>query len=195
MILAAGLARQSSANIWTPYPGIWNNSDKASGAVVATGGFLLTSSSTGVGGARGTVALSGKMYWSLLVTVSPGSSHTVGIANTSMNISANTPIDSANGWGYYGNDGKFYNGGAAVGTGATYAIIVNLITVAVDISASSIWFAKDGVWLDSGNPLTGANPIFTNLSGTLYPWAGDITSTVASKYMIAPPGQTAVGLA
>ena len=178
--------------MWTPYAGIWNASDAASGAVVATGGFQLTSSSTGVGGARGTVALSGKVYWSVMLVTNPSSSACIGIANTSMNISANTPNDSSNGWGYYSNNGHKLNiTDAAYGNSYT---IGDLITIAVDVPAAKIWFAKNGVWQNSGNPLTAANPAFTNLTGTLYPWAGDVSSTVISKYTISPPGQTAVGL-
>ena len=192
--LSIGLARPSgSSTTWSAYTGIWNASDAASGAVVGTGGFQLSSSSTGVGGARGTVALTGKVYWSVVLWVNPGPSGIIGLANTSMSISANTPSDSANGWGYYSGNGHILNNSdVAYGNSFTLG---DIITIAVDVTATSVWFAKNGVWQNSGNPLTAANPAFTNLSGTLYPWCGDVTSTTVSKYTIAPPGQTAVGLA
>lgn len=41
--------------------------------------------------------------------------------------------------------------------------------VAVDMNAGSIWFGKNGVWLGSGNPATGANPQYTGITaGTKY---------------------------
>jgi hypothetical protein len=191
MQMAVSLSGGSSS-VWRPYQGVWNSADAASGAVVSATGIQLTSSSTGVGGARGTIALAGKVYWSVTLAVNPGPSGMIGIANSSLNISSQTPGGNANGWGYYSNDGQFYNGGAGSGTAPTYTI-GDIVTIAVDVAASSIWFAKNGVW--AGNPLTGVGAAFSNLSGTLYPWAGDVTGTIQSKYSIIPPGVTPWGLA
>lgn len=190
MQLAVSLSGGSSS-VWTPYAGIWNSADKATTAAVANSGFKLSSASGGDGGARGTVALSGKMYWSVMIYLDPAASAIVGILPSTTNINTTYNAWSPNGYGYQSGGTKLSTGSAAFGNTFT---VSDLITVAIDVPAGNLWFAKNGVWQASGNPLTGANPAFTGLTGTLYPWAGDISGSTVSVYVIAPPGQTAVGL-
>lgn len=176
---------------WAPYAGVWNSADKATTAAVDNNGFKLSSASGGAGGARGTLALSGRVYWSVMLFVRPSDSAMIGILPSTTSI--NTTYNAWSPVGYaYGSDGTKLSGTSAA-YGAAY-VIGDLITVAVDVPAGSIWFAKNGVWQASGDPLTGANPAYTGLTGTLYPWAGDITATTVSVYVIAPPAQSAVGL-
>jgi len=52
-----------------------------------------------------------------------------------------------------------------------------IIMCAVDIDAGKIWWGVDGTWIDDisgnvGNPSTGANARYSDLSGTIYPIVG-----------------------
>jgi hypothetical protein len=96
-----------------------------------------------------------------------------GIYNT---ISFNGFIsDSGSYWGYQIYNGSIasnlgssaYNG-TAYGSGAW-----PVIGIAVDLSTGKIWWRNDSGWFGSGNPATGANPAFTNVSGNITPyWNG-----------------------
>ena len=49
--------------------------------------------------------------------------------------------------------------------------------VAVDMDNNKIWLGENGTWFASGNPATGANPMYSNLSGTITPFHADDYST------------------
>lgn len=121
-----------------------------------------------------TTTASGKVYWEVKVELS--STNTYAIIGACVAPITTFPGQSgASSWGYNGYNGqKFYNG-----TGASYGSAVakgDIISVAVDLGAGKIWFAKNGVWQASGDPATGANPTFTGISGNLAPAVGLYTS-------------------
>lgn len=69
---------------------------------------------------------------------------------------------------------------------------------------NGVWFGKNGVWQNSGNPATGANPAFTGISGTYYATCGIYRTTapthqvtgnfVLGDMVYAPPsGFTSIG--
>ena len=45
----------------------------------------------------------------------------------------------------------------------------NIISVALDLDNNKIWFAKNGTWVDSGDPAAGTNSQFTVTAGTYVP--------------------------
>ena len=53
--------------------------------------------------------------------------------------------------------------GDTAGTGAGVVLMV-----AYDLDNNKIWFGRNGSWLDSGNPATGANPVYTLNTGVTY---------------------------
>jgi hypothetical protein len=71
------------------------------------------------------------------------------------------------GWAYQ-TDGRYWNNNVDQ-TGKTVTSSGDVLMVAFDMDNSKIWFGKNGTWFDSGNPATGANAIYSNLSGTLSP--------------------------
>jgi hypothetical protein len=83
--------------------------------------------------------------------------------------------DSGSYWGYQifngdisSNLGASAYDGTAYGSGAW-----PVIGIAVDLSTGKIWWRNDSGWFGSGNPATGANPAFTNVSGNITPyWNG-----------------------
>jgi hypothetical protein len=61
----------------------------------------------------------------------------------------------------------------------------DIIQVAIDIDAGKIWFGRNNTWYESGNPSTGANAQYSNLSttGRWMPFVNWYTSTSTSNYV------------
>ena len=106
----------------------------------------------------------GKFYWeqkingsSLFASVADGnkgSMKTVGLLNE----------DYA--WAYR-SDGNKQTGGTATSWGNSFTTN-DIISTALDMDNGKIYWAKNGVWQESGNPATGANPAFTGLNTSSY---------------------------
>ena len=70
------------------------------------------------------------------------------------------------------------------------------IMVAYDIDSGKIWFGAGGTWFNSGDPATGANPIYTTVSGnvvTPYALLGAVPMSVQffvepAQWLYAPSG-------
>ena len=60
--------------------------------------------------------------------------------------------------GYYASNGDIYNNGSQSNTDPTYAD-GDIISVALDMDNGKVYFAKNGTWIESQNPATGANSI------------------------------------
>lgn len=110
---------------------------------------------------------SGKWYWE--TTIEDGastSSINVGII-TSNDMSSVSSTDLI-GIGansvcirFGANNGEVWsNGSLLVDTGFTYAVN-DRVNIAFDRDTGKIWFGRNGVWYNSGNPTTGSNPTTT----------------------------------
>jgi hypothetical protein len=145
------------------------------------GGITLSNGNldfTGVSGDRTAYTTfgvnSGKWYFEATVnTISTSAYATTGVTNTN-NLSLTGQLGSTStGWAILAGGGntssKYHNGSASsIGswsTGTVYGI-------AFDVDAGKIWFSINGTFISSGNPATGANPVYSNLSGTIYPAVG-----------------------
>ena len=101
----------------------------------------------------------GKFYWeqkingsSLFASVADGnagSMKTIGLLNENY------------AWAYR-SDGNKQTGGTATSWGNSFTTN-DIISTALDMDNGKIYWAKNGVWQESGNPATGANPAFTGL--------------------------------
>jgi hypothetical protein len=58
-------------------------------------------------------------------------------------------------WGYYSTTGNYYNDSTQTSYGDTFAAD-DIIGVAVDLDNNKLYFAKNGVWQNSGVPTSGA---------------------------------------
>ena len=73
----------------------------------------------------------------------------------------------------------------------------DVIGIAIDFTAANIWFSRNNVWIDSGNPATGAVPIFSfvpAITGALFVGiafsnAGSVATlqAAAASQTYAPP--------
>ena len=113
-------------------------------------------------------ASSGKYYWEQKITNFTGSEpHYIGIVSDDQ--MSNTNIDQATtsrGYFYtpYG-DARNNNSQSSYGDSWTTG---DIIGIALDLDNSKIFFSKNGVWQNSGDPANGTNPAFTITSGYTY---------------------------
>ena len=75
---------------------------------------------------------------------------------------------SANAVGYRSDSGNYVGGWNTGGGGGGYSS-GDTIGVAVRRSSEQAFFSRNGVWLLSSNPATGANPVGIGLNGEIYP--------------------------
>ena len=118
-------------------------------------------------------ATSGKFYFEGKFTINSGTEGYIGIAQDgNLNVKTNVPnylgIDNYS-IGYYSGNGKYYRATSSFTYGNTFTT-GDIVGCAVDIDNKKIYFSKNGVWQNSGDPTsgstgTGAIPIDAN---TLY---------------------------
>lgn len=72
-------------------------------------------------------------------------------------------------WGWMENQ-RLYHGGSHSGTDTAFGA-GDVLMVAVDPSANKVWFGRNGVWNDSGDPANGMAPSFNDagITGDLFP--------------------------
>lgn len=149
-----------------------NPSDKASLVVLDATNLIASSASGGLGFARATKPLTGKMYFEAVFTTvySTGGVIAAGVVHSTTSTSADAGGSTAD-WGYWGSEdrgGMYYNGVQKYATsGEPNGTVLGF---AVDIGAGKLWVRRNGVW-KSGDPAAGTSPSYTGLSGTLYPFA------------------------
>jgi len=133
-------------------------------------------------GARGTFAVSsGKWYFEY---IAKGSTfELVGWAAQAQNNNSTMPTGvGASTWAYYLFDLKTYNNATASAVYGTTASSGDIIMVALDLDNSKIYWGRNGTWFNSGNPATGTNAAYTNVSGTLFPWVQQYNQTSSINF-------------
>lgn len=163
-----------------------NPSDKSSGVVLSAGNLVAVSAGTDTAGiARSTVPLSGKRYFEAEIYSSgPGTAVVaVGVATSAHSLTTSLGYSNPNGWAFWGNStGARHNGVTAISQEVSGSQIIG---VAVDVDTGKMWLRRNGMWMQ-GDPASGANPIWSNLSGTLYaaacPWAASSGARVSMKF-------------
>jgi len=143
----------------------WNPSDKHADITLSDGNLKANATVSQWRAVRGTIGKSSGKWYFEVVYVTSGNYGLVGVAAASVNLADRIGV-SAVGWGNQ-NNGFFMNNNATK-TGVTHAS-TNVVQVAVDLDNGNIWWGLNGTWYDGGNPATGANPHYDNLSGTVFP--------------------------
>jgi len=144
------------------------------GTVTYSNGNLDISGNSQSGQTLGTIAVSsGKWYYEATLTVfsgvlDPG----CGITEIG-DLSATSPGGSATSYAAYNYSSNTYikkvNNGSFVDTNTTVGVQGDVIGIAFDLDAGKFWISKNGTWVDSGNPATGANSLYTVTAGTYVP--------------------------
>lgn len=82
------------------------------------------------------------------------------------------PGYTATSWGYKPYSGQKFNNAIGTAVGPEDQIADGtVIGVAFDLASGTVFFSVDGIWLDNSDPATGANPAFSNVTGTVYAMA------------------------
>jgi hypothetical protein len=144
---------------------------ESTGTTLTNGNLEASYNTTNWVSAKGTISMtSGKWYFEAtpLATWDFG---IIGVFKTDVALPASGGsgffTGSASGWGYQTRD-DLSNNGVDAGGGSP-ASSGDTMMVAVDIDAGKLWFGLNGTWFSSGDPATGANAKFTNLSGAMSP--------------------------
>ena len=136
---------------------IWNPLANFGSASIYDGGMSVQPAAANTAAIPTTIFQNtGKWYWEVCVNnnAANNASLRIGICNTA---GVGTDLGgTANTWCYLG-DGRIYSGGTASSYGVAISTC-DILNVAVDIDAGKIWYGKNGTWMASGNPATGANP-------------------------------------
>jgi len=106
---------------------------------------------------------SNKIYWEVEVDVNNDSPRYIGIFRDTVSLTAGSStedmrfIATRNGGTH---DGKVWDGNSS-SSQLTTTTSGDIIQFARD--GENLWIGKNNTWLNSGNPSTGANPLFTNI--------------------------------
>ena len=105
----------------------------------------------------GTIGVNkGKFYWEIKPTARSGAAQwIIGVASTQYTGNNQELGDKANDWGYDASSGSYRNNDANTSYGNSYDTN-DIIGVALDLTNSKLYFSKNSVWQNSGDPTSGA---------------------------------------
>ena len=123
---------------------------------------------------QGTLAFSsGKFYYEATVLATDSTANIIVGAGTNQvgkaGLTGSFPGNNAYSWGVqFGGTTYKINNGTFTNIGTSYSFTTgDVLQVAVDVTNGNFWVGKNNTWLVSGNPSTGANPLFTNVTGAV----------------------------
>ena len=160
-------------NVFATFNALNNNSTLTNGNLTAT-----TDNAQKFGSSSTLGVSSGKFYWEMKVNATY--LYTGVDYNPAEALRNNDPIRS-HGW-CYNADGSVYNNGSGSSFGDTFTT-GDIIGVALDATNSKLYFAKNGVWQNSGNPesgSTGTGAVSITANETYFAVMGDGGSSVSS---------------
>ena len=127
------------------------------GGTFSQGNTYWVTGSSEYAGQPATVGLAaGKWYWEVKVVAdTSGDSEIIGIMSEEPTANGDQLGSKATDYGYYANDGDVDNNGSGTTYGDTYTV-GDIIGVALDLTNNKIYWSKNSVWQDSGDPTSGA---------------------------------------
>ena len=142
-----------------------NPLDKNSVLVLKEGNLELSpSSATWTSNWRGTQAHSkGKWYYEVCMPTATNYLD-IGITDTTWGLTGES-YASTKSW-LYRTGGSTHNGSVANNSLSANSS-GDIIQIAYDLDAGKIWWGVNNSWILSGNPSSGTNPVYSNLSGTV----------------------------
>jgi hypothetical protein len=151
----------------------WNPADKGANILLSNGNLTAEANlNYAMDSVRATESKSsGKHYWEVRVDDFMNDVR-IGVGNSSATLDEKVGHD-ANGWSYsnYWSYGSTYHNNVKATWGNDFAI-GDIIGVALNLDTGKIWFAKNNVWQESGDPAAGTNEAYSGLSGSLFPMVG-----------------------
>lgn len=146
-----------------PVTAHWSPEDVDEDLSLSGDDLVVDLTGAGPGLTRAILAIAtGKFYWEVLAG---DATDRIGVATLHAGLAAALGADGES-WGYAG-DGQVYTGGAGSALGAGFAA-GDVVGVALDMDAGSLWWAVKGVW-QSGDPAAGTSAAITGLADALWP--------------------------
>ncbi len=110
----------------------------------------------------------GKWYWEVHIDAIHVTSDlmTIGICHPDADFTKDTRVGWNESWAWMGNN-RFYHDGSY--TSILVHTLNDIIGMALDADAGKIWFAKNNVWVQSGDPAAGTNPRWDDATILNYP--------------------------
>lgn len=157
--------------------------------VISAGGTVGTFSGAGMSCLSGTQAVPTKWYFEVTISAM---SHAPAFQLGVITQTQVTPLGMQGGAGAWcaNLDGTYYANGASGALTASFGAN-DVAMFSGDLSTGKWWVGKNGVWLNSGNPTTGANPITSDLTAVAMPAIGQNSSLSRSATFVANFGATA----
>jgi hypothetical protein len=122
----------------------------------SNGNLTFTNSATGQRMVAGTIGVStGKWYAEVLVTSLGNTFPQIGIVDVTQWAQDSQPGANSNGWGYLSN-GSVFNSNGSIDTGEATYTDADIISIAMDLDNNKLYFAKNGTYINSGVPTSGA---------------------------------------
>ena len=166
----------------------WNPSDKGANVVLSNGNLTLGKNAGNYQSARATISKAGgKWYWEVDIHVR-GSHHWIGIGTSSADINQ-FPGQDAHGYCFRSSALKYHNN-INYSYGTNFG--AQVIGIALDLDVGKIWFAKENVWQESGDPAAGTGEAFSGISGTFFPMYAiyAVTDSATARFISNNQGYT-----
>lgn len=154
----------------------WNPSDKEAGFTLASGNLQITrgGGSNTWGGIRATLSRSAATANHYFEFVPSNAEQMAGVALAAQPITAARYIgDTASGWAHYASTGKKINAGVQTAYGVTWTAGD---VIGVLLKNGNLYFSKNGVWMNSADPIAETGWAFSGIVGSVYPAASMFTS-------------------
>lgn len=150
----------------------WNPADKGANVTLSAGNLTATGTA-GSNLVRATTSHStGKYYWEILVVTANGANNAPYMALTLATATTYTQkpgLIAGYGWSQQGTNAYSWDNGSFIGPFGSDFAGTDVMGCAVDFGASKIWFSRNNVWLNSGNPSAGTGAMWADVTGTLFP--------------------------
>ena len=182
--VTAGAGNDSMIDTPTPYADGGNGRgnyctlnplDKYSSTIGTSDGNLRLISTSGGSfqQIRSTIGMSNGKYYMEWIIVSQGTAGRTGAAL----IKSNSPLSGAAGsdtysWVNHGDGYAYFNNNLTALSTGSISTGTDIVMYAFDADSGKLWMGKNGTWDNSGNPATGANPIYSGLTNGPYFFGG-----------------------
>ena len=193
------LAQDNASNNFTtlnPLNAYYTNSTFSNGNTTFASGSSYSGTTANI------LLSTGKWYWEgkPISKDGDGDNYVFGIQGQEATGTNQFVGSQAFGWMYYGASGQLYNNNSGASYGDTFTA-GDIIGVALDCTNNKLYFSKNGTFILSGNPSTGANgisitaPASVSLGG-YYPsqtfWENSTSGTFSMNFGNGFFGVTAV---
>jgi hypothetical protein len=151
----------------------WNPADKGANVNLSAGNLVATGASGASNLVRATLGQStGKYYFEVVRTLNNSGGPNVGIADAALALNSPMGFGSPGNYAAWAATNQSFCNGAFVGMVVTMAQ-GDVYNIAIDFTAHKLWFGKNGVYVNSGNPSAGTGETWVLQTGvTYYPIIG-----------------------